>query len=133
MIARRTTAAKPARRPNIEREEHLLPWVIAESVVAEAAVWLGEDLPGEWAEWLTARAARVYASSAHFRTCIRRRGTAGRDSFFMFMRHWLASHMQRKAPALFRRMPRDFANGLPAPRQPAGVAGEKWATSHVTQ
>ena len=62
------TPRKPARRPNIEREDHLLPWVIAESVVREAAVWLDEDLPDEWAEWLAARAARVYASSAHFRT-----------------------------------------------------------------
>ena len=44
------------------------PVVIAESVVREAAVWLDEDLPDEWAEWLAARAARVYASSAHFRT-----------------------------------------------------------------
>ena len=50
------TPRKPARRANIEREDHLLPWVITESVVREAAVWLA------------ARAARVYASSAHFRT-----------------------------------------------------------------
>ncbi len=104
-------------RPGIERETLLMPWLIAESVLAEAGRWLGADLPGEWSAWLDARAERIYRRHPHFRGLVSSPvGNRGRDALYRFFRHWLASRLARERRALFRRLPESFALGLPVPR-----------------
>lgn len=106
-------------RSGIERDTELMPWLIAESVVGEAARWLGVDLPEEWSAWLDKRAEGCYKKSAHFHKLLHRRGNGGRDTLYVFMRHWLAARMMKETPALARRMPREFANGIACP--PASI------------
>lgn len=125
--ARKTPKAAPAKpatkrraavmefRPGIERDTELMPWLIADSVVAEAGRWLGVDLPEEWSAWLDKRAEGCYKKSARFHKLLHRRGNGGRDTLYVFMRHWLAARMMKETPALARRMPRDFANGIACP------------------
>lgn len=105
-------------RPGIERATQLMPWLIADSVLGEAARFLDTDLPSEWADWLDARAERVFARRGQFHRLISsnaNEGNAGRDDLYKFLRHWLASRLARKRPALFRRLPHGYALGrLPA-------------------
>ncbi len=101
-------------RPGIERDTELMPWLIADSIITEVARWLDLDtsLPADWSDWLDRRAERCYAKSAHFHKLLHRRGNGGRDTLYAFMRHWLAAKMMKEAPALARRMPPEFANGI---------------------
>lgn len=112
---KRVSDLRQSFRPGIERDTELMPWLIADSVVAEAGRWLGVDLPEEWSAWLDKRAEGCYKKSAHFHKLLHRRGNGGRDTLYVFMRHWLAAKMMKEAPALARRMPRDFANGIACP------------------
>ena len=101
-------------RPGIERETQLMPWLIADSVLGESARFLDTDLPPAWADWLDARAERVFARHGQFHRLISPEangGNAGRDHLCKFMRHWLASRLARERPALFRRLPRGYALG----------------------
>src|SRR5437899_1664977 len=47
-------------RSGIERDTLLMPWLIADSVLAEASQFLNVDLPDEWAAYLDQRAERCY-------------------------------------------------------------------------
>jgi len=103
-------------RPGIERETQLMPWLIADSVLGEAARFLDTGLPPEWADWLDARAERVFARHRQFHRLISscaNAGNAGRDNLDKFMRHWLAGRLARERPALFRRLPPGYALGRP--------------------
>ena len=103
-----------ALRPGIERETQLMPWLIADSVLGEAGRFLETELPPEWADWLDARAERVFARRGQFHRLISSEGNggnAGRDQLYKYMRHWLASRLARERPALFRRLPRSYALG----------------------
>ena len=103
-------------RPGIERRTLLMPWIIADSVLGEAARWLHTDLPPEWAEWLDARAGRCFARHRQFHRLISANGNsgnAGRDQLYKFMRHWLAGRLARERTALYRRLPPGYALGLP--------------------
>ena len=105
-----------ALRPGIERATHLMPWLIADSVLGEAARFLDTDLPPEWADWLDARAERVFARRGQFHRLISSNasgGNAGRDQLYNFMRHWLASRLARERPELYRRLPWSYSLGRP--------------------
>jgi len=95
-----------------------MPWLIADSVIYEASVFLDTELPSEWSDWLDQRAERCYAKNAHFRRIVRRRGNGGRDALYRFFRHWLASRLRRERHGLFRRLPRDYVVGVPPPQRP---------------
>ena len=91
-----------------------MPWLIADSVLGEAARFLDTELPPEWAEWLDARAERVFARHRQFHRLISSNangGNAGRDQLYKFMRHWLASRLARAQPALYRCLPGSYALG----------------------
>ena len=100
-------------RPGIERQTEIMPWVIADSVLGEAAGWLHTDLPPEWADWLDARAERCFARHSQFHRLVSARGNAGRDHLYKFMRHWLASRLAREHRSLYERLPRSYALGRP--------------------
>ena len=103
-----------------------MPWLIADSVLGEAALFLHTDLPDEWADWLDARAERVFARHGQFHRLISSEangGNMGRDNLYKFMRHWLASRLARERPALFRRLPPGYALGrAPKERPPKAVS-----------
>jgi hypothetical protein len=105
----------PLKTKSLRWPAPMVPLWIAESVCAEAARFLGEDLPARYAEWLAARAERCYRGIAHFRRSMQARGTGGRDNLRMFMRHWLASLLLLERPDLYRALPPAFDLGLPLP------------------
>ena len=112
-------------RPGIERATQLMPWLIADSVLGEAARFLDTELPPEWADWLDARAERVFARGGQFHRLISSRahgGNAGRDHLCKFMRHWLASRLARERRGLSQSLPAAYALGRPLPGR--GVVGE---------
>ena len=103
--------ALPALRPGIERDTLLMPWIVADAVLHEAARFLPAAVPPAWADWLDARAERCYARHGHFRRLVRRPGTVGRDTLHRFFRHWLASRLVRERRVPLRRLPREFCFG----------------------
>ena len=116
---------KETLRPGIERDTQIMPWLIADSVLGEAARFLQTDLPDEWGDWLDARAEHVFARRRHFHRLISSEangGNMGRDNLCKYMRHWLAARLARERPALFRRMPRDYALGRALPERATSPA-----------
>lgn len=103
----------------IEREtEAVVPLWVAESIVAEAARWLGADLPDELPARLAAKAERCFAGHPQFhrRLCSNAdSGNAAMATLRMFMRHWTASWLKRNRLSLFRRLPWDYALGKALP------------------
>jgi hypothetical protein len=104
-----------ARRPQLETRTSLVPLAVAREIVDEASRWLGVRLPARYAAGLAHRARRIYAHSPAFREKLHRPGDAGRDLLWIFMRHWLADRLHREAPALYRRLPADYAAGADLP------------------
>ncbi len=110
-------------RPQLEVETPLLALAAACSVVEEAAVVVGRPLPPRLAVRLAHRARRVYSQSESFRRKVRTRGDSGREWLHAFLRHWLAALLREECPALFRRLPTAFANGIAClPAIPSGPA-----------
>ena len=106
---------RTARRPQLEVETPLAALAAARCVLDEAAVLVGRPLPERFAARLAHRARRVYAHSDSFRRLVRGSGDRGRDWLHVFLRHWLAALLHEDRPALCRRLPPAFANGLPCP------------------
>lgn len=98
-------------RPGIERDTQLMPWVIADSVLGEASRSLNIYIPDDWADWLDARAERIYARNDHFRRLIRRKDERGRNYLYRFFRHWLAARLKRERIPGWRRLPKDYCFG----------------------
>ena len=127
--ATKTLRPRVARRPQLERDTPIVAIAAARQVVEEASLWLGVPLHARHAAALAFRARVTYAHSPSFRTKLRRPGDAGRDTLYVFMRHWLAARHTETSPALFARLPADYAWGgveLPftAPtRHPAPAEG----------
>ena len=105
----RRTAAHP--RSRLECETPILSKLVAERVCAEAANWLDDDRPMSFAPVLAARARRTYEKDARFAARLRR--VDGLEWACTFLRHWLASLLARRVPALARALPEDFKRGLP--------------------
>ena len=111
---RRLTFKKSGRRrPDLIRDTGLIPFAAAQTVVEEAAHFLGVPLPRRFAVRLSAQATLIYANSASFRQKLRRPGERGRDMLYLFMRHWLAARLHSEQPALFARLPASYATGTP--------------------
>ena len=92
-----------------------MPEAIAESVVQEAERFLKADLPGDFAARLAAKAHRLYPRHKHFHKVLNLPGNRGRDSLYMYLRHWTASWLKRERPALFKRLPWSYALGSKLP------------------
>ena len=92
-----------------------MPEAIAESVVQEAERFLKADLPGDFAARLAAKAHHLYPRHKHFHKVLNLPGNRGRDSLYMYMRHWTASWLKRERPALFKRLPWSYALGSKLP------------------
>jgi hypothetical protein len=82
----------------------LLPQIVARCVREEAGRFLGEELPESIEKELAALAETIYAHNERWARSIRR-GTAGRDMLYAFMRHWLAGWLKDNRPILYARMP----------------------------
>lgn len=108
------------RSPQLERELPIVPIAVARQVIEEASLWLGVPLHGRYAARLSFQASRCYAHSASFRAKLRRSGDSGRDLLYVFLRHWFAARLQAERPALFARLPKDYATGAPLPLRPSG-------------
>lgn len=89
----------------------IMPWVVSNSVVEEAARYLRIDIPNrvELEKYLENRAEEVYANNREWRRRINASGNKGRDTLYAFMRHWLAAELPRRMPGV--RLPESFANG----------------------
>ena len=100
----------------VERATDLVPLWVAESLVNEAAVWLGTALPAEWPAALAAKAERCFAAHRQFHRLVSAEGAdrnAGHENLRKFMRHWLASRLAREGRSLYLRLPPSYALGRP--------------------
>lgn len=97
----------------LDRDTPLLPRIVAESICGEAATFLRDDLPMQYAARLAARAVRLYACNAAFARRMRAPGNTGREWLRSFMRHWLASYLSRDHRRLFDRLPSSYCVGEP--------------------
>jgi hypothetical protein len=100
----------------IEDDTPILPDLVAESVVDEAARLApghADELLSRRAELAAALAARAKATygadpdSAWSRS-IRGAGNKGRDTLYAFMRHWLAGELKRNSPDVYAALPRGY-------------------------
>lgn len=109
--------------PRLEVRTPLVAMAVATTVVEEASVWLGAPLPSRYAAGLAHRARRCYAHCASFRRRVDRHGTAGRETLYVFMRHWLCARLHEERPDLLARLPADYRTGaeLPPPTLTAPV------------
>jgi hypothetical protein len=99
----------------LERDTLLVPEWIAESVVQEVERFLGADLPADFTAHLAAKAEYLYPRHAQFKKMLNRPGNAGRNSLYMYMRHWTASWLKRERFALYKKLPRSFGLGQALP------------------
>jgi hypothetical protein len=99
----------------LERDTLLMPDAIAESVVLEAERFLGAKLPEDFAVRLAAKAFYLYPRHKQFHKTLNGRGNRGRDDLYMYMRHWTAGWLKRERYPLFKKLPYDYARGLPLP------------------
>ena len=95
----------------LERDTALTPEWIAESVVQEVECFLNATVPGNFVERLAAKAYHCYDRNKHFHKVLNRRGNGGRETLFMFMRHWTAAWLKRERSALYKKLPYSFGNG----------------------
>ena len=98
----------------MDRVTGLVPLWVAESILQEAGNCLRESLPAEWAAALAEKAERCFAGHRQFRRLVSsnaNHGNAGRANLRRFMRHWLAGILMKKRPALYRRLPWNYALG----------------------
>lgn len=99
---------------SIEADTGIMVDVVAEAVWEEARRLLDQDLPQEYVPGLAAQAEGLYLNSASFAKRIRsnaRRGNAGRDWLYAFMRHWLASMIRAQSAELARKLPGRWVMG----------------------
>jgi hypothetical protein len=120
-------------RPGIARDTPLMPWIIADTVCAEASRHLDSDIPLEYIDALDAKAERCYARGAApgtarrsgsdfhlganpfktFRQRIRSRDNKGRAYLHAYMRHWLYAFLTRDHRQLALKLPPEFSIGRP--------------------
>lgn len=100
-----------SRAPQLVRETGLVPLAAARQVLDEASALLGVTLPGRFAVRIAFQAHRIYAHSAPFRRRLRRPGDLARDTLYVYLHHWLAARLYAERPALYRRLPAEFACG----------------------
>jgi len=99
----------------LERDTLLMPDVIAENVVREVELFLGEEFPARYAVWLATKAELCYSARRHYYRTLRRSGNAAREWLCVYMRHWLDSLLGLERPDLHHCLPREFGNGQQLP------------------
>lgn len=117
-------------RTGISRDTPLMPWIIADTVCAEAANYLNSQIPLQYIDALDAKAERCYhagakTKSSHsphaprhcstFRQRIRSRDHKGRAYLHAYMRHWLYAFLTRDHRQLALQLPPEFSIGQPIP------------------
>jgi len=103
--------------PQIERDTPIVPYAVATGVLAEAIVWLREELPRDWVVLLMERAEAIYASNARVRRQLRAPGNKGRDWLWTFTRHWVAALIREHRPTLYPRLPASYSVGHLLPQE----------------
>lgn len=109
--ARRRRAAQVG---SIEEDTVIIPEAVASGVVDELRMKFDTEFPG-LEDKLVRQAEAFYKSNDRFRKRIR--SADGRDWLWSFMRHWAASDLRRESPEISRKLPPDFARGLPLERE----------------
>ena len=99
----------------------LVPEWIAESVVQEVERFLKADLPADWARRLAAKAHHLFPRHKHFHKVLNCRGNGGRETLYMFMRHWTAAWLKRERYPLYKKLPWSFGQGQRLPITAPGV------------
>ncbi len=107
----------------LERDTLLMPDVVAEDTVAEAARYLGAALPGTCAERLVSKAEYLYGRHGAFQRSLKRSGNCAPAQLRVYFRHWLCSWLKRNRRALFNRLPWGYALGHRLPAKPAHSFG----------
>jgi hypothetical protein len=107
------------RTPQMELDTPLRPRAVSEAVWEEVSVWLEQPLPRRWLRELIAEANTVYANNPRFRRKLRANDDSGRESLWVFTRHWLAALIHERRPHLHRRLPASYNRGHPLPSKPA--------------
>lgn len=104
----------------IETDTPLLPYVIADLVIHQLAVYLQRHHREEIADTesladsLAAKAEHIYAHNERFRR--RLQSNLGREHLTAFMRHWLTGLLHKSQPAVFAHLPYRFCVGEPPPQ-----------------
>lgn len=106
-------------RPQLEKRTPLVAAAAAQAVVDELSRWLACPLPARYTAGLAHRARRCFAHSPRFRARVSRRSDAGRETLYVFLRHWLAARLHAERPDLFARLPAGYATGAAPPPRPA--------------
>lgn len=94
----------------IERDTLLVPVWIAERVCQEVSRYLNQPTPIGLVGWLDRKARICYERNEHFRKTIRR-PVSGRDWLYAYMRHWTAGWFYENRWHLYKRLPKEFADG----------------------
>lgn len=115
----------PKARKTIEQDTGLMVDLIAETVVDQVVAFLGNNGHEPEADrlhkhkdsltkYLREHAETCYTHNEDFAKAIRSKknqGNYGRDTLYVFMRHWLAAEMKGKHRSAFDKMPQRFAMG----------------------
>ena len=120
---RPASAAKASLPTALERDTLLMPDVVAEDTVAEAARYLGAALPGTCAERLVSKAEYLYGRHSAFQRSLKRSGDSAPAQLRVYFRHWLCSWLKRNRRALFNRLPWGYALGHRLPAEPPHALG----------
>lgn len=108
-------SATRRRFTSIAEDTVLIPQIIADGVMQEAAIATGFEMPASYGEYLCDRAETIYRHNDDFANRVNGKGDTGRDLLYAFMRHWLAAKLKQDQPPLFDRLPPGFANGEEPP------------------
>lgn len=114
--------ASPAQLEAFINQTALQPVVVLDAINDEVTARLsGEPLVAELYEtlrhpdscsYIEGRSALAFENNPEFRKKLL---TADpRPVYFSFVRHWVAGLIKAKHPQLYRKLPTDFSNGLPA-------------------
>jgi hypothetical protein len=134
-VADESGYARNARRQSMEDATALIPEVVADAVIGEVESYVGGDGSlRQYADELADRARAIYGANAEFAKKLRRE--SGRDTLYMFMRHWLASLLKKKRPDVFAKLPRGYGwerSHLRLGHQPNAKPGRRAERSWVTE
>jgi len=105
----------PRKPGNIATDTAIMPWIIADTVIAEVdschPLKLTQRAARTLADKLAAHADDTYRANAEFRRDMRSKGNRGRDQLYVWMRHWLAAELRTTKPQVFRKLPQSFLHG----------------------
>lgn len=107
----------------IEDETPIIPWIIAESVGAEAYQITGNEKQVDALKpYLVGKAETIYQNNDIFRRDMKK--DSGRDKLCMFMRQWAAAFLIRDGVPRSS-VPARWINGLSLPQTPTKSGEQK--------